>query len=180
MPRWGLNLLLFLAGVEVVWRFWRRTGRELRRFPDYAETLAALRGMLILLVTVMLMNSFALVSATLLDPWTRGGDQPPALGDILPGQLGLLFGTWGIFSLLAASITTGVFSHPPSSIATTLQGTLSALEALLKRMALPLLGLGTLFGVAGEGSILVILAAEILFVWAFLRVQLAIRTRRTE
>lgn len=180
MPRWGVNLLLILAGGEVVWRFWRRTGRELRRFPDYADALAALRGMLVLLVTVMLINSLALVSATLVEPWMRGGDQPPTVGDILPGQLGLLLGTWGIFSLLAASITTGVFSHPPGSVATTLQGTVSALEALLKRMALPLLGLGTLFGVAGEGSILVILAAEILFVWIFLRIQLAIRTRRTE
>lgn len=174
MPRWALIWLLFLVAAEVVWRFWRRTGREVRRFPDYADSLMALRGMLLFLVAVMLLNALAMVSDTVVGPWERVANQPPTLRDILPGQLGLLLGTWGVFSLLAASITKGVFAHPPDQAP--LRGVVSALEALLKRMALPILGFGTLFGVAGEGFVVVVLAVEILLVWAFLRVQLLLQT----
>jgi len=142
----------------------------MRRFPEHAAAFEALRVTLVAFVAVMLMNALGLASATLADRWMEGG--PPTLRDVLPGQLALLFGTWGLFSLMGASITRGVVAEADGRAAV-LRGTISALEAMLRRFALPLIGFGTVFGVAGEGALLLLLGAELLFVWALLRVQLA-------
>jgi len=176
MPRWVLNLLLLLVALEVVSRFWRRTGRGVRRFPERAPVVGALRGMLVMLVGAMLMNAFGMVSGVLVqnvELMNEGIADPVRL---LRGPAAMVVGSWGLFSLIAASMTRGVFTEDHGDVAV-LRGTVSALEAMLKRFALPLVGIGTVFGVAGEGLVLLVLFVELFLVWAFLRGYLFVRQR---
>lgn len=176
MPRWAVNLLLFVAAAEVLWRFWRTTSREMRRFPTHRATLVGLRFTLVFLVCVLLMNAFGMVSDTLVRPWMEAVEQPPPLWTVLRGQLALVLGTWGLFALVAGAMTRGVLSEPDDG-AGVLRGTVSALESLLKRFGLAALGLGTVFGVGGDGVVILVLGVELLFVWGLLRVQLALHER---
>lgn len=171
-----VNLLLFLSAVEVVVRFWWRTGRRLRRFPDRVEQVVALRGVLVFLVVVMLMNAFGLVSSVVVQQIELMNDGVTSSLRLLRGPASLVLGTWGIFSLIAAALTRGVFTEEHGDLAV-LRGMVSAMEALLVRFALPLIGLGTVFGVMGEGLVAAVLFFELLFVWALLRGYLFLRVR---
>jgi hypothetical protein len=160
-------VLTLVAAWEIAWVV-RRTGKLARDRPEAAEALMVARTMAIFFVAVFLMNAYGLASGTFDAWWSKTDGSAPTVWDVLPDQGALVVGTWGLMDIIASSLTRGIVLAPDPNGAV-MPRLLATLESLLKRFWLAVFGFGAVFGLAGRSVVAVVLAVELLLIWAWLR-----------
>lgn len=178
MPRWVVNLALFLVCAAVIFRFVVRVRSEIRRSPDLEERLSPLLALGIVMILSLLANALGLVSWVEIMAWSR--EQPPEMLHVLRDQAALVIGTAGLVALIPFSLLRPeVYTHPDPRLGA-LRGIVHMLESLILRFFLALIGFGLVFGVLGRSAIVALLAGELFLVWVVARIYLFFAERRQD
>ncbi|MCZ7644864.1 MAG: hypothetical protein M5U26_06210 [Planctomycetota bacterium] len=170
------KLLVLFSGLAGVALAYVRVSRRFRGRPDASAWTGSLLMPAAVIILSLAMNAVAFIHerhtaweidfyAEVLEPDGTFRTQAPSRWSLVLEQLGVLLGTASLYGVVLGALGREIpESDDPRTAGLRVQ--VAMYRGLFTEHLLALLGLGTVFGLAGGGGVILLLAAELLLMWA--------------